>query len=1145
MSQQQLFPLIFMKDIARALAIIADRFGDPINNPSQIVCFFRELGWDLPLNTNLSNSNFEFLSSLQELSAIAGDDNIDVVDITKKIGKILDARHTFVENLEAGISEEFKGAMKKELPYQLIDYALIDYLESKRPEIYGILSALGIIVIQYKRSQSPYRIPYINRAIRWSVLHHIICDPQQFPKYAYGWNEDTYNGLQLLDALECFFRGIRVVTRRLQPASELEALRAITGEPLYISLVSWPDLDVGLEFYRVEKGLNSDTGLVLVPYIIGDAKEEVEVTDYLSLKIDSDIQIAHNIGIEAKSAGGIEVFGISTPTPQNGKASITVSVHPGGGIFMVGDPKGDQLSAESARIKLALVLKDGKSDLSTEIGLYGVHFIYGAGDGDGFVSKILSSKKIDAQFDLIMGLQTGRGIYFQGNGKFDLNFAIHKALGPLLIDSLRLSLLPDKGEVPLALSTTIGAKLGPVNVLVKDLGIIVKFSCSQDGTYSSLEDITIGFKPPTGASLVIDAEGITGGGSLNFDDRNEFYSGGLQLNFEKIGLTAIGFIATKPNFAMLISIGATFTPPIQLSFGFMLCGVGGLIAVNHTVSVDALRAGLRNRTLDSILFPEDAIRDADKIIGDLQAVFPAKEGRYIIGPMVKCTWGSDSLIQMDLCVIVELPQPLRIIILGQIVAIAPGKGDPIIEIHLDVLGVIDFGAKSLAIDATLYDSKILEYALWGDAALRLTWGDNPQFIMSIGGFHPRFAPPANFPVLRRLTLALSKGSELQLTCETYLAITPNSFQFGANCQLYAEAGPAQISGHLGFDTLIYFSPFSFEVDLSAGMSIKIEGKKLAGISVKLNLSGPTPWHARGKAKIEVLFIDATVRFSCTWGRSSAAVLEAVDPLEKFKDALSLRENWGGHLPAGGRTETLRLPQETQAVAILHPAERFEVRQNVVPLGIALSKYGNAPIKGHTQFEITEVGFITTENGEDVEHKLDIELVDGYFSRAQFEDLTDDQKLSFPSFEKMPCGVAVKTDDFEGFIGEFETVDVEYEPVYIGVDDASIPGDEAMKPQPLDWKYAESFIAGSAAAKCPMRTTGHQKFSVSSNDRQHVRIIDEEYCVVQSSNLRQDGLDGDAIRKVFRSHLSAEQAIKEYQKSHRGSKLLVMKKFEIG
>jgi hypothetical protein len=51
--------------------------------------------------------------------------------------------------------------------------------------------------------------------------------------------------------------------------------------------------------------------------------------------------------------------------------------------------------------------------------------------------------------------------------------------------------------------------------------------------------------------------------------------------------------------------------------------------------------------------------------------------------------------------------------------------EPIVVLRMDVLGVIDFDAGTIAVDATLRDSRILELVNTGDIALRMSWGREP------------------------------------------------------------------------------------------------------------------------------------------------------------------------------------------------------------------------------------------------------------------------------------------------------------------------------------------------------------------------------------------------------------------------------------
>ena len=153
--------------------------------------------------------------------------------------------------------------------------------------------------------------------------------------------------------------------------------------------------------------------------------------------------------------------------------------------------------------------------------------------------------------------------------------------------------------------------------------------------------------------------------------------------------------------------------------------------------------------------------------------------------------------------------------MGQLEMALPKKDKPLVVIHLDILGVLDFEKQELSFQASLYDSRILTFSLAGDSAFLLGWGDDPRFALSLGGFHPKFTPPSPptvFGDMHRLSVAISAGSNLQLACQSYLALTPNSLQFGARVDLYAPAGPLEVTGYLGFDALIIFSPFSFEVE---------------------------------------------------------------------------------------------------------------------------------------------------------------------------------------------------------------------------------------------------------------------------------------------------------------------------------------------
>jgi hypothetical protein len=80
-------------------------------------------------------------------------------------------------------------------------------------------------------------------------------------------------------------------------------------------------------------------------------------------------------------------------------------------------------------------------------------------------------------------------------------------------------------------------------------------------------------------------------------------------------------------------------------------------------------------------------------------------------------------------------------------------------------------------DAALVNSHVLGiFRISGGVALRIAYGANGYFLLTVGGFHPSFHPGAmELPKLARVGVSVSLGP-VWLKQEMYLAITSNTFQ---------------------------------------------------------------------------------------------------------------------------------------------------------------------------------------------------------------------------------------------------------------------------------------------------------------------------------------------------------------------------------
>ena len=110
---------------------------------------------------------------------------------------------------------------------------------------------------------------------------------------------------------------------------------------------------------------------------------------------------------------------------------------------------------------------------------------------------------------------------------------------------------------------------------------------------------------------------------------------------------------------------------------------------------------------------DDPVPRAAQIVSTLQSVFPPARGRFVFGPMVQLAWGTPALVTAEIALILELPAPLRLIVLGRLRSLLPTPEAAIVKLNLDVVGILDFGRREVSVDATLYDSTVGPFALSG------------------------------------------------------------------------------------------------------------------------------------------------------------------------------------------------------------------------------------------------------------------------------------------------------------------------------------------------------------------------------------------------------------------------------------------------
>ena len=300
-------------------------------------------------------------------------------------------------------------------------------------------------------------------------------------------------------------------------------------------------------------------------------------------------------------------------------------------------------------------------------------------------------------------------------------------------------------------------------------------------------------------------------------------------------------------------------------------------------------------------------------------------------------------MSLELGVLLELPRPAFAIV-GVLRLTLPAEEIAIVYLQVNFAGTVDFEKGQIQFDASLFDSRVLTFPLTGDMAVRLYWKDNPNFLLTVGGFHPSYTPPPmNIGQLARVGIVLFQGNP-NARAETYFAITSNTFQFGARVELYAGEDIFNVYGFIGLDVLVNFNPFHFIAELAAMLAVRTGSDALFAVKLEGTLEGPTQWHARGSASFEigfVLTVTIRVKFDAVVGEARETTLPPIDVLPELTKALANLGNWRPRLPpASNQHVSLRELPDAATRLVLHPFGALEIGQKVVPLDIAIQRFGS-------------------------------------------------------------------------------------------------------------------------------------------------------------------------------------------------------------
>jgi hypothetical protein len=1012
----------FLTQLLRQFAVAFTPLTDALASQAAFTTFLAEFGWQFggadvvavgdvftPISTAIADLERQATSPSANASALG--------DAVAAIASALAALSTTsIGSLPSPLNT---SAFWSTFPDDAFEFLVYTYLQKHVPLLFALLRILGVMREVAVGASAP-RQAFLRKTVDWSQIGVSIGKPDQALARTYGWGASLDHAALQTD-LAALLSAIHVPTK-VVPASrglldfyyDRSNLARVGMSQMLGTVFSIGSpgaggiVKVGFGTVPIPAAANPQgppIGLGVFPIVAGAGSAEFDISPVVKVKLGGSFQAA-TVTAEIRP-GSVTVQTAPTQLDISGLVSLTASRSPS--WLVVGNATSSRLELGKAAIRLGINATASDFEFLIGLDIAAALLTVQFADGDGFLQTILGSQPRTIPIQTAVTWSSKTGLRFDRSPLPQITFSPHITIASVItIDTLKLGMTSGAsgaGAFEASISGSLG--IGPVAATVKDVGLSISTVPSTLNSPSNLGNLGFDFrfKPPDGIGLSVDATAITGGGYLFFDTDKQEYAGILDLEFaDRFSLKVIAVLDTKDGFSLLGLVFVEDFTPIPLGLGFFLEGVGGMLAINRTAAVDKLRAGLKTGSMKSLLFPQAPVKHAHQIIADLDADFPRADNRYIFGPMAEITWGDPTLVTIKIALLIELPEPVRLIIIAQLEALLPDPDKPVVKIHMDALGVVNFGTDDLSLDAVLYDSKLAAFTVTGAMALRMNWGAQPNFALAVGGFSPSYTPPANFPKVERIVIALAAGDNPRIRLDAYLAITSNTFQVGAHLDLHAGAAGFAIDGHLGFDVLIHFSPFSFIADLHASLSLSYNGSVLMGVDLHLTPSGPSPWEANGTATFQVFIFSVSVSFDVTIGTAlpAASATPVPDLGAMLVAAFQDLRNWSAIMPADSKTAVAVRPLAPGGQQVfVHPLGALSVHQRFVPLDLSINNYGTIPLSTPVKFTIDPTtitfGSAPGNDGQPI-------AIKDFFAPAQFQQLTDDQKLARPSFEQYQSGL---------------------------------------------------------------------------------------------------------------------------------------------
>jgi hypothetical protein len=397
------------------------------------------------------------------------------------------------------------------------------------------------------------------------------------------------------------------------------------------------------------------------------------------------------------------------------------------------------------------------------------------------------------------------------------------------------------------------------------------------GLSLGLQGLALGFKLDNLKDVSANLDGMSleyetgalsiAGGFLRFGGD---YLGEAKVRAGAWGLTAIGGYAPDDKSFFIF---ARLTAPLGGPPYFFVTGLAGGFGVNRDLVIPPIGSLTTfallpaNNKFPPTLDAKDPGDSLKKTLAATAEYIPVRPGANWAAAGIDFT--SFQMVDSSVLVAVSFGVEFAVTLLGICRVTVPKLApEPIVYLEIALEARVKPAEGIVAVDGRLTPASYLFARLCritGGFAFYLWFSGKHEgdFVISIGGYHPRFKKPDHYPVVPRLQIVYQLGS-LVIKGETYLALTPHMVMAGMRIDATWETGALKAWFSAGIDFLLGWRPFHYEADafIHIGVSLTLDllftsVSITVHVGVDLSMWGP-PFG--GKAVIDLDIVSFTIYF---------------------------------------------------------------------------------------------------------------------------------------------------------------------------------------------------------------------------------------------------------------------------------------------